>query len=185
MARWVGEVKQGISGKFDLIRREVFQRIGGYDTQTFSFAGEDMDLFMRLSQQGEVFVAPTRVLHLHNQTRKTRWTELFSKPYQLAESFGALVRKWGLGLRQAAYSQHWLHHLFKFLYPLLLLLPVAPVPIGLALLVLTNVAYWDVWKVKSPRILVMLALNPLIFLACALATAKGFITGKQRYSFNK
>ena len=49
MARWVGTFKQGISGKFDLIRAEVFRKIGGYDTENFSFAGEDMDLCLRLS----------------------------------------------------------------------------------------------------------------------------------------
>jgi GT2 family glycosyltransferase len=185
MARWVGDVRQGISGKFDLIRREVFERIGGYDTERFSFAGEDMDLFLRLSQQGEVFVAPTRVLHLHNQSKRTSGWELFTKTFQLAESFGALFRKWGTGLRRAAYASHWTHHLSKYLYPFLPLLLLWPLPVGLAFLVLTNLAHADGFNARSPMKLLLVLLNPLIFLAGFAGTVRGVLTGKQRYSQNK
>ncbi|HSH92816.1 MAG TPA: glycosyltransferase, partial [Roseimicrobium sp.] len=122
MARWVGTFQQGISGKFDLIRTATFRKIGGYDNDTFSNAGEDMDLCIRLMQQGEVHVAPTQVLHLHNQSRKTGCIDLFKKQYQLAESFGALFRRWNFGLKRIPYASHGSHHLAKFLYLLLPLL---------------------------------------------------------------
>ncbi len=185
MARWIGDVKQGISGKFDLIRKEVFDRINGYDTENFSFAGEDMDLFLRLSQQGEVFVSPTRVLHLHNQSKRTSGKELFTKTFQLAESFGALFRKWRFGLRNAAYASHWTHHLAKYMYPFLPLLLVWPVPAGIAYFILSNLAYADGFKARSPKKLVLLILNPLIFVAGLLGTIRGLLTGKQRYTQNK
>lgn len=185
MARWVGEFKQGISGKFDLIRKNVFLEIGGYDTQNFSFAGEDMDLYMRLSQKGEVAVSKVRVLHLHNQTRITKWKEVFTKSYQLAESFGALFRKWGFKLRKAAYAHHWGHHLMKYMYPLIILFPFIPLECGIAIFIFSNIANWHVWRVKSPKVLIMLLFNPLIFVCCAAGTFVGFITGKQRFSLNK
>jgi rhamnosyltransferase len=185
MARWVGEVKQGISGKFDLIRRDVFMKIGGYDTQNFSFAGEDMDLYMRLSEQGEVYVSNVRVLHLHNQTRATKWTEVFTKSYQLAESFGALVRKWGFKLRRAVYAQHIGHHLMKYFYPLILLLPFRPIESVVAIFALSNLANWHIWRVRSPKVVIMLLFNPLLFFTCAAGTLVGFVRGKQRFSLHK
>lgn len=185
MVRWIGDVKQGVSDKFDLIRKDVFVKIGGYDIEHFRFCGQDQDLYMRLSQQGEVFVAPTRILHLHNQSKKTGWRDLFTKQYQLAESFGALFRKWGFELRRAPYAGRWTHHLAKFMYPLLALLPFAPVSIGLALLVLSQFINMEVWQVRSPRTLLMLALNPLLFLTGAVASASGLITGKQQFSVLK
>jgi GT2 family glycosyltransferase len=185
MVRWVGTYHQGISGKFDLIRAEVFRRIGGYDTANFSFAGEDMDLFMRLSEQGEVWVAPTKVLHLHSQSKKTSWVDLFKKHYQLAESFGALLRKWGFKLRRIPYAAHFSHHLGKFLYLLFPVVVIYPRWLLVYLLVLSNLTNPTVWRIRSPRTLWFLVLNPALFVAGGIATLKGFITGKQRYSVNK
>ena len=185
MARWVGDVNQGISDKFDLIRRDVFRKIDGYDMKHFSAGGQDQDLYLRLSQHGEVYVSPTRILHLHNQSKKTSWKELFTKQFQLAESFGALFRKWRLDLRRAPYSGNWTHHLAKYLYPLLFVFPFAPKTVGIALLVLTNFTNLEAWKVKSPKTLVMLLLNPLLFLTGAIGTFLGLLSGRQRYSQDK
>ncbi len=185
MARWVGTFKQGISGKFDLIRTDVFRRIGGYDPVTFSTAGEDMDLCLRLMQHGEVFVAPTQIIHFHNQSKRTRCVDIFKKHYQLAESFGALFRKWGFRLRYIPYAAHGAHHLAKFLYLLLPLILVFPLRIMAILLVVTNFTNIEVWRTRSLKKFIFLVLNPVLFFVGALATLNGFITGKQRYSVNK
>ncbi len=192
MARWIGRVQQGISGKLDLIRRDVFLKIGGYDTERFSFAGEDMDLFLRLSEQGEVFVSNAEIFHYHSQKRPLRFRDMLTKHYQLAESFGALFRRWGLKLKQIPYSGHWTHHLSKYLYPLL---PLAVVTaffslkcagaIGLALLVLTQFTNMESWRVRDPKTPLLLLANPILFLAGFWGTLLGFVTGKQRYSQNK
>jgi GT2 family glycosyltransferase len=185
LARWVGTYRQGISGKFDLIRAETFRKIGGYDTQNFSFAGEDMDLFMRLSEQGEVWVAPTQVLHLHAQSQKTRCRDLLKKHFQLAESFGALLRKWGFKLRRIPYASHFSHHIAKLLYLLFPVVVFYPLYFVLYLLVLGNLTNLAVWRIRSPKKWLFLLVNPALFVTGAVATAKGFITGKQRYSVNK
>lgn len=185
MARWIGTVQQGISGKFDLIRADVFRKIGGYDNRTFSFAGEDMDLYLRLSEQGEVFVAPTKVIHLHNQSGQTDCADLFKKHFQLAESFGALFRKWNWKLKQIPYSGNFSHHLAKYLYvlvPFVFLWPRLMIPF---FLVATNFNNAEVWRIKSFKKLIFLLLNPALFIATALGTLKGLATGKQRYSVNK
>ena len=185
MARWVGRVRQGICGKFDLIRREVFQRIGGYDTTRFSFAGEDMDLYMRLSEQGEVFVSDAEIIHYHSQKRPLTFRAMLTKHYQLAESFGALFRRWGFKLRRIPYSGHWTHHLAKYLYLLLPLLAVAPLPTVVALLVLTQFTHVESWRVGGWKLPVLLLVNPVLFLTGFCGTVVGFVTGRQRYSQNK
>jgi GT2 family glycosyltransferase len=186
MARWVGRVPQGISGKFDLIRKDVFQKIGGYDTQNFSFAGEDMDLYLRLSREGEVFVASdVEIIHYHQQGRKITWVAFFKKRYQLAESFGALFRRWGFRLRSIPYSGNSTHHLGKYLYPTVALIPVWPKTVCLTLFVLTQFINLESWGVKSWKTPLLLVVNPLVFLTEFWATVVGFITGKQRYSVNK
>jgi len=185
MARWVCTFKQGISVKFDLIRAEVFRKIGGYDTENFSFAGEDMDLCLRLSAEGEVFVAPTQVIHLHNQSGNTSWRDLCKKHYQLAESFGALFRKWGFRLRRIPYASHSSHHLAKYLYVLLPFCLIYPKHVIPFLLLATNFTNLEVWRIGSPKKLLFLVLNPVLFLIGAAGTVKGFVTGKQRYSVSK
>ena len=185
MARWVGTFKQGISGKFDLIRADVFRKIKGYDPVTFSTAGEDMDLCLRLMQHGEVFVAPSQIIHFHNQSKRTRCIDIFKKHYQLAESFGALFRKWGFRLRYIPYAAHGAHHLAKYLYLLLPLIVVFPLRTLAFLLVATNFTNIEVWRIRSSKKFIFLVLNPVLFLVGVLATLKGFITGKQLYSVNK
>ncbi len=185
MARWVGEIRQGISEKFDLIRIETFRKVGGYDIETFRFCGQDQDLYLRLTQLGEVAIAKTPVLHLHQQPRGTSCRALIKKHFLLAESFGALFRKWGLHLKRAPYAENWTHHLAKYLYPVLLLLPFAPKTVGAALLVLTNLANIEVWRIRSPKVIVMLVLNPVLFLVGITGTVRGLLTGKQRYSVFK
>lgn len=184
MARWVGTFRQGISGKFDLIRADAFRKIGGYDCETFALAGEDMDLCLRLTQQGEVHVAPTQILHLHNQSRETRLGDLFKKHYQLAESFGALTRKWGFGLRRIPYASYASHHAAKYLYVLIPLACFYPLYVLPALFVLSNLTNLEVWRIRSWRKLWFLLLSPALFLAGAVATLQGFLTGRQRFSVN-
>jgi len=185
MARWVGDVKQGISDKFDLIRKDAFDRIGGYDIERFAAGGQDMDLCLRLIQQGEVYISPNRAIHLHYQSKPTRWTEIFTKQFQIAESFGALLRKWGLKLRRAPYAGHWTHHLSKYLYPLLLLLPFAPKIVGVTLLILANAANWESLAIKSSLTPLLLIFNPVIFLFQTAGTLRGLCSGRQQYSQEK
>lgn len=192
MARWVGRVQQGISGKLDLIRRDVFLRIGGYDTERFSFAGEDMDLFLRLSQQGEVYISNAEIIHYHSQKRPLRFRDMLTKHYQLAESFGALFRRWGFQLKKIPYSGHWTHHLAKYLYPLVPMTVLAGfVSLKLAgvmaflLFFLTQLTNLEGWRVQGSQKPLLLLANPVLFLAGFWGTLVGFVTGRQRYSQNK
>ena len=189
MAKWVGRIRQGISGKFDLHRREIYLgAVGGYDTEHFHFAGEDMDLFIRMSQRGEVWVSDVEIIHLHFQSQHQSWKHVAKKHFQLAESFGALFRKWGFALRRIPYAGHWTHHFAKYLYGLvpLLLVPQFCVPAALAIVVGSNLSNMESWRVKAWKTWAYLPLfNVFLFFVGFVGTALGLLTGKQRYSVNK
>ncbi|MFT7487741.1 MAG: GT2 family glycosyltransferase [Candidatus Promineifilaceae bacterium] len=185
MARWVGRVRQGISGKFDLIRKSVFDNIGGYDTETFRFAGEDMDLHMRLSEQGQVCVTDAEIIHVHFQSGSASWQAVVKKHFQLAQSFGALFRRWGPAIKQVPYSGSWTHHLAKYLYPLLALLPFYPLSVGSVLFIGSNLSNMEAWRIRSPKTAILLVFHPLLFLVDAAGTLSGLLQGKQTYSVNK
>jgi GT2 family glycosyltransferase len=181
MAKWTGTARQGISGKLDLIRRDVFHRIGGYDTVNFAFAGEDIDLCVRLLDQGELVVANTRVIHHHNQHVKTNWVDVVKRNYMYAEGFGALLRKHRLKLARVPYSKHWTHHLNKFGYPALLALPFFPIASALIIVLVSNLAQAPAWKIRSPKTAILLGLSPVLFFTGLLGTLKGFFTARQSF----
>ncbi len=173
MARWLGCVKQGVSNKFDLHRRDVLARIGWMETWPTQLAGEDMDLFMRLSSQGEVFVSEVEVIHYHHQRATMGAGDVLQRHFRLAESFGALFRKWGFALRRAPYAGHWSHHLTKYLYLLVPLLPFAPMSVGVVLFVGSNLGNFEAWRVRAWKTPLLLLFNPCLFVAGLLGTVMG------------
>lgn len=63
-----------ISGAFMFVRREAFNRVGGFD-ETFFMYGEDIDLSFRVLKEGyENWYAPYRILHYKGEsTNKTSY----------------------------------------------------------------------------------------------------------------
>ena len=173
-ARWVGRVRQGVSQKFDLHRREVIATIGWMSVWPAQLGGEDMDLCMRLTERGEVFVSDVEVIHYHFQRAGTGARDVLKRHFRLAESFGALFRKWNFQLRHVPYAGHWSHHQAKYLYVLLLALPFAPMPVGVALFVGSNLCNREAWRVQSGKRVLLLFFNPLLFLAGFVGTVLGF-----------
>lgn len=173
MARWLGCVRQGVSNKFDLHRRDVLARIGWMEVWPTQLAGEDMDLFMRLSCQGEVFVSDVQVIHYHHQRATMGAGDVLRRHFRLAESFGALFRKWGFALRRAPYAGHWSHHLTKYLYLFIPLLPFAPLPVAVVLFVGSNLGNFEAWRVRSWKTPLLLLVNPCLFVAGLLGTVLG------------
>jgi len=140
-----------------------------------------------LSQKGIVEVADdVEIIHQHHQSLKTSWVHIFKKHYQVAESFGALFRRWGGGLRRIPYSGHWTHHFAKYLYVGFLAIPFAPIPTLAALFVLSQFTNMESWRLGGfLEKLSLLLLNPALLVAGFVGTGVGFVTGKQRYSQNK
>jgi glycosyltransferase involved in cell wall biosynthesis len=189
MARWVGAVRQGVSGKFDLHRREIWDAIGGYNRTRFHRGGEDMDAFLRLSAHGEVFISDVECVHYHPMSPRTTWLDVLRKNTRLAGTFGELFRVWGASLRKNPYAGHWYHHLAKYLYvlvPFWLLSSLVSWKLaaflGALIFVGSNLCELAPWKIKSWQRVWLLLFNPVSFLACCVATGFGFLrqphTGK-------
>lgn len=82
----------GWDGKFDGVRREAFQLVGGFNDQKFRSAGEDGDLIRRLSKVGKIVNSSAGVYHLQTADN-FGWVDLFGKRFQYAEASGALRRQ--------------------------------------------------------------------------------------------
>ncbi len=62
---------EGVVGAFFAIRRDAFEKIGGFDERFFLFA-EDIDLCLRVREKGyKIFHIPSiRIIHFHGGSRK-------------------------------------------------------------------------------------------------------------------
>lgn len=100
-ARSVGE-EIGFNGKFDCIRKDAFQKIGGFDENNFArdefIGGEDADLYLRLNKIGTIALSDARVLHLHYLGSHFSFYELMSRRRMLARTYGRLVKLHGTSL---------------------------------------------------------------------------------------
>lgn len=179
MAKWVGTTQQGISGKFDLVRRDAFKCIGGYDCEHFRFAGEDLDLCVRLAEKGRVVVTDAEVIHHHHQGNETSASYVVAKCYAYAEGFGAALRRHGFKMTRIPYAKRWTHHLNKFFYPILLAVPFFPFESVALLMVLTNVAQFQSFRAGTLLLPILFFFNPLLFLIGAAGTLVGFLRGRQ------
>lgn len=179
MAKWVGTTQQGISGKFDLVRRDIFDSIGGYDIEHFRFAGEDIDLCVRLTEKGRVIVTDAEVIHHHHQGNETSAYYVWGKHYMNAEGFGVGLRRHGLKIARVPYARRWAHHLNKFFYPVLLAVPFYPLACLALLVVVTNVAQFQSFRAGTRRLPLLLLFNPILFLTGFAGTLIGLLRGRQ------
>ncbi len=60
-----------VSGSFMMIRREIYQKVGGFDEQFFMY-GEDLDLCYRVQQAGNnvFYVHNTQIIHYKGESTK-------------------------------------------------------------------------------------------------------------------
>ena len=75
--------------KFNGVRREVFERIGGFDDVHFPYGGEDFDFRVRLVREGRIAETGVEVEHLHGFGKRHTWQGLLRKYARNAECMGA------------------------------------------------------------------------------------------------
>jgi glycosyltransferase involved in cell wall biosynthesis len=65
-ARYIGtRFERCFDTKCNAVRRDVFEKLGGFDEARFGLGGEDMDLWVRLRQEGTIADPPVEAEHLH------------------------------------------------------------------------------------------------------------------------
>lgn len=72
-----------VSGSFLGVRREIFDRLGGFDEDYFMY-GEDLDICFRIKELGlhNYYYPDTSILHFKGQSSKTRRFRSFAEFYQ-------------------------------------------------------------------------------------------------------
>ncbi|NOX17191.1 MAG: glycosyltransferase [Chlorobi bacterium] len=101
-----------ISGSFMFMRREVYEKIGGFDTRFFMY-GEDLDLCFRAQQAGyKVFYYPeTEIIHYKGESTKRSDIDetkkfyeamrLFVKKHLSSSIFVGIILRLAITLRKA------------------------------------------------------------------------------------
>ena len=69
-------------------KKSVLIKVGLLDEKHYRTAGEDMDLYLKLSNAGKIVYPNAKVIHYHNHT----WKNRFKKELQLSNAYGALCR---------------------------------------------------------------------------------------------
>lgn len=78
------------AGEFQMIRKEVFDRLGGYNPKLV--ASEDVDLFARLSKIGRVRCEPgLTIYHTGRRAHKIGWPKLLS--LWIGNSISMMIRR--------------------------------------------------------------------------------------------
>ncbi len=91
-ARLVGKTFSGLDGKFDAFRKSTLLKIGLFDAVTYKRAGEDGDIYYRLSQEGIIVPTEATIIHLHSVNPNFSWKDYIYKHKQYAEAQGVLLR---------------------------------------------------------------------------------------------
>ena len=84
------------SGAFSMIRRAVFEEVGGYDAQSFFMYCDDVDLSWRVRETGRqiVFHPAAVVFHDKSLTVDGKWKPTSAEHYYSAQAALLLRHKW-------------------------------------------------------------------------------------------
>lgn len=156
-ARAVDRERPSMCGKFDCVRREVFLRVGGYDTRRFTancgYGGEDADAHHRIARVGRVVASEAQVIHLHDLSRNYGLRTLFVTRKLLARTYSKVLRF--QGLRPTAGK------LLFFVRPALAVIPFVPHLFWAGVGLLGAFSLANSWRMYTTR---STLLNPRILL---------------------
>jgi glycosyltransferase involved in cell wall biosynthesis len=162
----------GFNGKFDCIRKDTFDKVGGFDEVRFArdeaIGGEDADLFLRLKKYGELVHTDAEVIHYHYLGSEYSMQDHMRTRKMLARTYGRLVRVQGKSLPISSKGKGLKIPLGMVLFlvkPTLAVVPLLPYMhvVGVVLLVIyaflnSKTLYTTASTLKNPRI----ALLPFI-----------------------
>jgi GT2 family glycosyltransferase len=146
-ARAVGQTVSSMCGKFDCIRRDLFLRVGGYNTKRFTancgYGGEDADAYNRIVCVGPVRKSDARVIHLHDLSRNFGLRSLFLTRKLLAHTYAKVLRFQGV---RPTFGK-----LLFFVRPALALIPLIPHLFWLGVTLLCAFSLANSWRMYTTR----------------------------------
>ncbi len=92
MIREKGTIQPALDEKGCAYRKEILQNISGFDEETFRTAGEDLDMYLRISKKGTITYPRCEIIHYH----PTSFFKRLSKTKQYANGNAANLCKHGV-----------------------------------------------------------------------------------------
>lgn len=178
-SREVGKGVAGLATKFDCIRKNAYQKAGGFDMENFGVGGEDADLHERLRRIGKVVMSQAKVTHLHFLGEGFSFKDFLRKKRQYAMIYGRLLKK-----RPQSFLGKGIVLLLK---PFLAILPFLPVvnTVGIPIIILYSFLYTKRMFItkstlKDSRILILPFINILLIYCETFWTIESFLFGKNK-----
>jgi hypothetical protein len=175
-----------LMGKFDLIRRDALEKVGGFDEKCFFSAAEDADMMERLLAAGKVASSDVVVIHAHVHPPSSKFVSILRKHAQIGEGAGAMLRKHGLtwALSPRAFPITAINAL-KLVLLMAVFVPVLPVSLGAIVLMLLFATYYGRWAflTRDWRVVLIPFAVALMFSVYAVAMVRGFILGRQSFHY--
>ena len=170
-------------GKATGIRKEVFRKIGYFDSQTFRTSSEDMDFMTRAEAAGIKIDHVDNYAEHRHEAKSATFITMLKKEWQLGEGHGAYKRKHNLK-RVGQFDFEWRLGILVLTalgvcsigwWFLIALFPFVLIPIFQAI---TNYAKSGWWL---PGLLLYPFIGPIVLLVQTIAAAKCFFTGRQTF----
>lgn len=179
-ARYAGKEGYGMGGKFDALRKSTLDKLNGFDCDRFFSAGEDVDLEIRLEDEGKIIESTVKAVHAHQHPTESKLTAIFRKQAQLGEGFGAVLRK---HIKKVMHGDpimgHSFFHAIKIILFIGLLIPRCSLTSLLLLLIMGTVYSWRAFLSLDWRIFTIPFINVISFFVFTTGMATGFVKGRQ------
>jgi O-antigen biosynthesis protein len=114
--RWVSRrAVAAVTGAFLGVRRAAFEAAGGFDAGRLFVGHNDIDLCLRLREQGLLVVYEPAIEAIHHEgATRGRYVSRAEVMWDLGEGRD-LVRRWGAALRvDPGVNPHWMRHARPF-----------------------------------------------------------------------
>lgn len=112
LGRWVRDrPAAAVTGAFLGVRRDVFERVGGFNADEFAIGCNDIDFCLRVRALGwtVLYMAGLELIHWESRSRGHDDTE--PKMARARAEFAALDRIWGEAVRRDdSRNPHWVNH---------------------------------------------------------------------------
>jgi GT2 family glycosyltransferase len=171
---------KGVYERATTFNREAVIACGLFDNVTFSTAGEDTDLFMKLKEKGRFVVSDALVAHEHAPHNDSLW-KFINTFLRCHEGMGVLHRKYLLRMGFQFWYDLFRTLLFLFFVVFLFYVPVVSLGIFIGIVVLANVKHTSVFRyIRDLRLVFVPFVYTFVWFATLFVTWKGFVTGVQR-----
>ncbi len=163
----------GLANKFDIVRRDALEKLGGYDEEHFASAGEDADMV---------------IVHGHLHPPSSRFTATLRKHAQIGEGAGAVLRKqglaWALAPRALPVTAV---NAMKLGLLVGVFIPVPIISLSSLVLMLLLASYYGRWAMltRDWRVPLIPFAVSIMFSVYAISMVRAFIRGRQTFNYSK